>query len=121
PVKYVFAYNIKYLKFDYMYKDCGELDLFVSNPPYIANDYVLDKFVLNEPKEALFGGKMGDEILKNIILLARNRNIKNLACEMGYDQKSSLDKALKFNGFEAKFYQDLAGFDRGFTANLKLR
>ena len=39
---------------------------------------------------------------------------------MGYDQKSSLEKALKFNGFEAKFYQDLAGFDRGFTAKLAL-
>lgn len=76
--------------------------------------------MLNEPHNALFGGAEGDEILKNIILLARNRRVKNLACEIGYDQKSSLEKALKINGFEAKFYQDLAGFDRGFTAKLAL-
>ncbi|EJP74397.1 MULTISPECIES: peptide chain release factor N(5)-glutamine methyltransferase [Campylobacter] len=112
--------RIEFIKCAYLDDVSGEFDLLVSNPPYIAQDYKLDKFVLNEPHNALFGGLTGDEILKNIILLARNRRVKNLACEMGYDQKSSLEKALKFNGFEAKFYQDLAGFDRGFTAKLAL-
>ena len=92
----------------------------VSNPPYIARDYKLDKFVINEPHEALFGGEVGDEILKNIILIARNRGIKNVACEMSYDQRASMEMALKFNGFKSAFYKDLAGFDRGFCASLKL-
>ena len=35
---------------------------------------------------------------------------------MGYDQRESMQSALKFNGFEAEFYKDLAGFDRGFVA-----
>ena len=61
-----------------------------------------------------------DEILKNIILIARNRGIKNIACEMGYDQRASMEMALKFNGFKSAFYKDLAGFDRGFCARLKL-
>jgi len=92
----------------------------VPNPPYIARGYELSKFVLNEPKNALFGGEVGDEILKNIILIARNRSIKHIACEMGYDQRASMEMALKFSGYEGTFYKDLAGFDRGFCARLKL-
>ena len=108
--------RIEFVKCAYLDQICGRFDLLVSNPPYIAQDYKLDKFVLNEPHEALFGGAKGDEILKNIVLLARNRGVKYLACEMGYDQRESMQNALKFNGFEAEFYKDLAGFDRGFVA-----
>ena len=108
--------RIEFVKCAYLDQIYGRFDLLVSNPPYIARDYELDKFVLNEPHEALFGGTKGDEILKNIVLLARNRDVKYLACEMGYDQRESMQNALKFNGFEAEFYRDLAGFDRGFVA-----
>ena len=108
--------KIEFVKCAYLDQIYGQFDLLVSNPPYIARDYELDKFVLNEPHKALFGGAKGDEILKNIVLLARNRGIKYLACEMGYDQRESMQSALKFNGFEAEFYKDLAGFDRGFVA-----
>lgn len=108
--------KIEFVKCAYLDQIYGRFDLLVSNPPYIAQDYELDKFVLNEPHEALFGGAAGDEILKNIILVAKNRDVKYLACEMGYDQRESMQNALKFNGFEAEFYKDLAGFDRGFVA-----
>lgn len=118
-VKFGVEHRIKFVHCSYLDEVCGEFDLVVSNPPYISNGYKLDKFVLNEPHRALFGGDVGDEILKNIILQVRNRKVKNLICEMGYDQKKSLGMALKFNGFEAKFYQDLAGFDRGFVAKSK--
>ena len=108
--------RIRFVKCAYLDQICGQFDLLVSNPPYIAQDYELDKFVLNEPHEALFGGKAGDEILKNIILVAKNRGVKYLACEMGYDQKASLESVLELSGFEVEFYRDLAGFDRGFVA-----
>ena len=108
--------KIEFVKCAYLDQIYGQFDLLVSNPPYIAQDYELDKFVLNEPHEALFGGAAGDEILKNIILVAKNRGVKYLACEMGYDQRESMQSALKFNGFKAEFYKDLAGFDRGFVA-----
>ena len=108
--------RIEFVKCAYLDQIYGRFDLLVSNPPYIARDYELDKFVLNEPHEALFGGAAGNEILKNIILVAKNRSVKYLACEMGYDQRESMQNALKFNGFEAEFYKDLAGFDRGFVA-----
>lgn len=93
----------------------GNFDIIVSNPPYIKNSYNLDKWVKNEPSLALFGGEKGDEILKKIISLAKDRT-KVLACEMGYDQKKSLQKELKKHKFNYAFYKDLAGFDRGFVA-----
>ncbi|AQW81153.1 protein-(glutamine-N5) methyltransferase [Campylobacter pinnipediorum subsp. pinnipediorum] len=93
-----------------------DFDILVSNPPYIANNYKLDNWVLNEPKNALFGGDSGDEILKEIIKLADLKNIKIIACEMGYDQKKSMSDELKKYNYKAEFYKDLAGFDRGFIA-----
>ena len=94
-----------------------QIDLLISNPPYIAQDYALDASVMQEPHCALFGGVVGDEILLEIITLAREREIGYLICEMGYDQRESLSRALGEAGFEAEFYQDYALWDRGFVAH----
>ena len=93
------------------------IELVVSNPPYIAEDFLLESNVIDhEPKEALFGGQAGDELLKQIILDVKARNIKCLACEMGYDQKESISAFVNEVGVKSiKFYKDLAGFDRGFV------
>lgn len=92
-------------------------ELWVSNPPYIANDYVLPKNVAYEPKEALFGGEVGDEVLQKIIQKTKQHQIPHLACEMGWDQKQSLREAMR--EFESvEFYEDLSGLDRGFIAKL---
>ena len=94
-----------------------ELELVVSNPPYIAEDFILESNVVDyEPKEALFGGVVGDELLKQIVVDVKERGIKYLACEMGYDQKEPM--ILFFNEIGVKsysFYKDLAKFDRGFV------
>ena len=93
------------------------LELVVSNPPYIAEDFLLKSNVVDyEPKEALFGGRVGDELLKQIILDVKEKGIKYLACEMGYDQKEPITSFVNEVGVESiKFYKDLAGFDRGFV------
>jgi len=93
-----------------------KIELLVSNPPYIAEDFILKSNVVDyEPKEALFGGRMGDELLKQIILDVKARGIKYLACEMGYDQKEPIQAFVKEVGVKSvQFYKDLAGFDRGF-------
>lgn len=93
------------------------LELIVSNPPYIAEDFLLGSNVVDyEPKEALFGGNVGDELLKQIILDVKERGIKYLACEMGYDQKEPLQDFVNKIGVKyIKFYKDLAGHDRGFV------
>jgi len=92
------------------------IELVVSNPPYIAEDFILQSNVVDyEPPKALFGGRIGDELLKEIILDVKAKGIKYLACEMGYDQKVAIaDFVNKIGVKYLKFYQDLAGFDRGF-------
>ena len=96
------------------------VELVVSNPPYIAEDFLLESNVIDyEPKEALFGGRVGDELLKQIILDVKTKGVKYLACEMGYDQKETLQDFVNQIGVEyIKFYKDLAGFDRGFVIKL---
>lgn len=110
-----FATKITFLKSDLLSNISENFDIIVSNPPYIARDYSLDLSVLKEPHIALFGGEIGDEILKKIVNLSAKR-AKFLCCEIGFDQKNSLDLELKKCDFAAKFYKDLAGFDRGFIA-----
>jgi release factor glutamine methyltransferase len=87
-------------------------DVLVSNPPYIANDESLHVGLSYEPNLALFGGIKGDEILKNIFYLAKQRNVSCLLCEMGYDQKTNVKNFAKEHNIN--FYKDLAGLDRGF-------
>jgi len=91
--------------------------LIVSNPPYIAKDFILNSNVVDyEPHTALFGGDVGDELLHKIIDTTYNRNIKYLACEMGYDQRESIREHLNRLNIESyHFYKDLAGLDRGFV------
>lgn len=96
-----------------------DFELIVSNPPYIANDILLESNVQDyEPHNALFGGIVGDELLKEIITLAKQKKVKFLACEMGYDQKKSMELFLINSGVQLHhFYGDLAGLDRGFVAS----
>jgi len=98
-----------------------KFDLVVSNPPYIADDFILDKNVVEyEPKEALFGGRVGDELLKDIIQEVKHRDIRWLCCEMGYDQKEPLLTFVRDTGvYCVEFYKDLANLDRGFVIDFK--
>ena len=92
------------------------IDIIVSNPPYIKNDFKIDKNLTYEPQNALFGGENGDEILKNIVDLAIIKKVKFLACEIGYDQKESMRKYFQTKNIKNyHFYKDLSGFNRGFV------
>ena len=105
-----------------LYENVNENDIFltISNPPYIANDYKLPENVKYEPSNALFGGAIGDELLKDIIKQTNDKKIPYLLCEMGYDQKAPLENY--FKEFEVEFYsfyKDYEDFDRGFTLKFK--
>lgn len=105
-----------------LFENIKEEDIYmvISNPPYIADDYKLPLNVQFEPSNALFGGKVGDELLKSIIDKSYERNIVYLLCEMGYDQKEPLIKYLNsLNLKNYTFYKDYENFDRGFTLKLK--
>ena len=106
-----------------LYENVNEDDIFlcISNPPYIANDYKLPINVKYEPSNALFGGDIGDELLKDIIKGTNERKIPYLLCEMGYDQKNPLENYFKeFNVDSYSFYKDYESFDRGFTLKFKI-
>jgi release factor glutamine methyltransferase len=92
-----------------------KFDIIISNPPYISNSErgKLQKELDFEPEIALFGGNIGDEILKTIIDLFFEKDSKYLICEMGYDQKRAISRYVDNRGV-LEFYKDLAGFDRGF-------
>ena len=91
-------------------------DYLVSNPPYIADDAPLESNLSYEPQNALFGGKVGDEIIQKLLDEVLKRKIKFFSCEIGYDQQDKIrsylqDKQIK----KLEFYKDYSSFDRGFN------
>lgn len=92
------------------------IDLLVSNPPYIADDAPLERNLDYEPDRALYGGPVGDEIIRRLLDAVLERRIRLSAFEMGYDQKAKVTAYLDGSGYRSlEFYKDLAGFDRGFV------
>ena len=93
-----------------------KIDCLVSNPPYIANNASLESNLSYEPQNALFGGEIGDEIIKELLDEVLRRKIRFFSCEMGYDQKDKIQNYLQNRVYESlTFYKDLSQFDRGFT------
>jgi len=89
--------------------------LLVSNPPYIANDAPLESNLSYEPQNALFGGEIGDEMIRRLLDEVRERKIPLFVCEMGYDQRIKVQEYLKDFALQSlDFYKDFASFDRGF-------
>ncbi len=112
--------RINFVHTSYLDEIYEKFDMIISNPPYIQDGFELEKPLFFEPQNALFGGEKGDEILREIILLAKQRDSKYLLCEMGYDQKAPLEKFMnKQQITDIEFYQDYSSFDRGFVAKLK--
>ena len=92
------------------------IDYLVSNPPYIENGVALERNLSYEPQNALFGGTVGDEIIKKLLDEVLKRKINLFSCEMGYDQQDKISQYLKNKNIKGlNFYQDLSDFDRGFT------
>jgi len=92
------------------------IDYLVSNPPYIENGVELESNLDYEPQNALFGGVVGDEIIKELLDEVLKRDIKLFSCEMGYDQKDKISQYLKNKKYKTlNFYNDYSNFDRGFT------
>ena len=96
-----------------------KIDVLVSNPPYIANEVILESHLDHEPQNALYGGSIGDEILQRLIDEAYTRKVRILACEMGYDQQGKIEEYCNGRDFVSlEFYKDYAGHDRGFILTL---
>lgn len=120
-IKHNVETQIEFKKSDLLTNIEGSFDMCISNPPYISNNYVLPHNVKYEPSNALFGGDIGDELLKNLIAQVSQKDIKYLYCEYGYDQRESIKNYMKdFNINLLEFYKDYSDFDRGFLIEFKL-
>lgn len=93
------------------------LDILVSNPPYIPQDEVLERSVIDfEPHVALFGGNDGlffyEEIFKGARKVLKDDGL--LAFEIGYDQKTVLmaKAAAYFPAADIQVLKDINGKDR---------
>jgi release factor glutamine methyltransferase len=96
-----------------------DVDVVVSNPPYIPDGTPLELPLSYEPSNALFGGKLGYEPYEALIAQVSERKIPFLACEMGFDQKEHISTIISNNGhYEVSFYKDYSGLDRGFVATM---
>lgn len=96
-----------------------QIDLLVSNPPYVAQDTPVEKNLSYEPDGALYGGEVGDEVIQRLLDVVDERKIKLFACEMGYDQRLGVEAYVSSFSLESlEFYEDLAGFDRGFILRM---
>lgn len=95
------------------------VDYLVSNPPYIEDGVSLESNLSYEPQNALFGGRVGDEIIKELLDEVLKQKISYFSCEMGYDQQDKIQRYLEEQKFKSlEFYKDYSDFDRGFTLQL---
>jgi len=85
----------------------GAFDLIVANLPYVAagDRSTLSREVLHDPAVALFAGERGDELVRDLIAVARDRLNPNgmLALEVGIGQADDLASLLA-----EKNYHDIA-------------
>ncbi|MFA5454329.1 MAG: peptide chain release factor N(5)-glutamine methyltransferase [Sulfurimonas sp.] len=95
------------------------IDYLVSNPPYIADGFKLESNLSYEPQNALFGGTVGDEMIRELLDEVLSRNINFFSCEIGYDQQDKIRNYLNNKPLKKlEFYKDFSDFDRGFTLGL---
>ena len=110
--------NVKFLQGDMLEPlKSFKFDIFVSNPPYIPNDELVDPLVKdNEPNIALFGGSDGmkfyDIILKGVKPMLKDKAI--IAFEHGYDKKAEMISLVNkyFPNSKVEVLKDLEGKDR---------
>ncbi len=103
------------------WKDWGDYDLVISNPPYIQSDIIqtLAPEVRDfDPRIALDGGRDGLSAYRELIDLASQYMSRgsHLVLEIGYDQCEAVSDLLMQAGFtDLECSRDLAGQDRAIS------
>ena len=85
-----------------------EADAVVSNPPYVAAGDRLPPDVGLEPREALFGGDDGLDVIRRLVREASD--VPFLALEVGAGQAAAVAGLMA--GWDVELVRDLAGHER---------
>lgn len=118
--------NIEFIESDMFEELEEEIDIIVSNPPYIETEEIekLPDDVKNEPILALDGGEDGLDFYRILVEESFKYLSDNgyLCMEIGYNQKDKVVELLNKNGNyrNIKCIKDLAGNDRVVIAQLKI-
>lgn len=102
-----------------------KVDILVSNPPYIPQEEVMEKSVVDfEPHVALFGGEDGLKFYRMIFENAHKvlKEKSMLAFEMGYNQKEAMEKEARkyFPDARMETVKDINGKNRMFFIYINL-
>jgi release factor glutamine methyltransferase len=99
--------RVRFAKGNLLAEVDGAFDLIVANLPYVANGdrSTLSREVLHDPAVAVFGGDRGDELVRELVSVARDRLRPGgmLALEIGIGQAEGLATLLT-----EKNYHDIA-------------
>ncbi len=106
------------------YNKLSNLDVIVSNPPYIKTNVIptLSNEVQKEPKMALDGGEDGLFFYRKITKLWKDKLKKGgkILFEIGFDQGKQVGEILKQNGFtDIQVIKDFSKNDRVVKATLE--
>jgi release factor glutamine methyltransferase len=103
--------DVEMLEGDLLDPVAGPLDAVVSNPPYVAAGEVLPRDVGHEPREALFGGDDGLDVIRRLIAAAHG--VPYLALEVGAGQAEAVVELVRAGGWpHVATVRDLAGHER---------
>jgi release factor glutamine methyltransferase len=103
--------DVELLEGDLLDPVAGPLDAVVSNPPYVAAGDVLPRDVGHEPREALFGGEDGLDVIRRLVVAARG--VPFLAIEVGAGQAHAVAELVRAEGWvDVSAVRDLAGIER---------
>lgn len=112
------THNVTFINSNWFEKiEQGDLDIIVSNPPYIAQAdlHLQQGDVRFEPQSALSSGEIGMDDIEHICLHAK-AFLKADGClviEHGYDQKKLVASCFHKNGYsEIEHKQDMSGHTR---------
>jgi release factor glutamine methyltransferase len=91
-----------------------EVDAVVSNPPYVADsERLAPEITGNEPRDAVFGGADGLDVIRRLAPAAAATSASTLAMEIGAGQAAEVSRIVREAGFgTVAFHKDLAGIDR---------
>jgi release factor glutamine methyltransferase len=109
--------DVDWLRADLLDGLSENLDVVLSNPPYVADGEratLAPEILRHEPAEALFGGPDGLQTIRRLIEQAGERqSVRTLALEIGAGQASAVGELMQAAGFtEIAAERDLAGIER---------